>query len=270
MTKISTYISTINALFFQSTLEQTIRQSLLFSDEVVVVNSVYSSDGTQILLDDLKSEYPNQIKLYLFEEDYNVKHGKLADKKTFALRKCTGDYCILQDDDELIHEKYANYIRQLPEICPDTLAFRFNTIHFYRSYDHYQTSSDWYQKKIYMVKNVPEIKHGKVEDDYDNHVICKSGRYIPLDDLTIPNVVNTPITSYHYGWCRNDCVLLIKKWFQEKRWHGNDYWEEREFPCRFNVPESLRKFEGTHPKHMRKKVEEEMRYPSLKLKEFDN
>jgi glycosyltransferase involved in cell wall biosynthesis len=44
--KISTYISTINSLFYQSTLEQTIRQSLLFSDEIIVVNSSNSSDGT--------------------------------------------------------------------------------------------------------------------------------------------------------------------------------------------------------------------------------
>lgn len=269
MVKISTYISTINALFFQSTLEETIRQSLLFSDEVIVVNSIHSSDGTQNMLDDLRSEYPNQIKLYLFKEDYNVKHGKLADKKTFALKKCTGDYCILQDDDELIHEKYVEYIRQLPEMCPDTIAFRFNTIHFYRSYNHYQTGSDWYQKKIYMINNVPEIKHGKVMNDYDNHIICKSGRYIPLDDLSTPSVINTPVTSYHYGWCRNDCVLLMKKWFQEKRWHGKDYWNDHEFPFKFDNSELLKKFEGTHPKHMRKKVEEEIKYLSLRLKEFD-
>ncbi|MBU0777718.1 glycosyltransferase [Patescibacteria group bacterium] len=269
--KISTYISTINALFFQSTLEQTIRQSLLFSDEIIVVNSEYSSDGTQNLLDDLHSEYPNQIKIYSFKEDYNVRHGKLADKKTFALKKCAGDYCILQDDDECIHEKYADYIRQLPEICPDTLAFRFNTIHFYRSYNHYQTGNDWYKNKIYMVKNIPEIKHGRVINDCDNHIIYDKNLkdYVPLDSLIPPHVINTPITSYHYGWARNDCILLIKKYFQEIRWHGKDYWNKNKFPFRFDKPETLEKFSGTHPYHMRSLIEKETKYPKMRLEKFD-
>ena len=63
---ISTYISTHNPLFYQATLEQTIRQSLLFSDEIIVVNSEHTSDGTNNLLDTLKSEYPSIIKIYTF------------------------------------------------------------------------------------------------------------------------------------------------------------------------------------------------------------
>lgn len=277
--KISTYISTINALFFKSTLEQTIRQSLLFSDEIIIVNSEYTSDGTYILLDSIKSEYPNIIKLYNYKEDYNIPHGKLAEKKTFALKKCTGNYCILQDDDEMIHEKY-DYIRQLPDIFPDTIAFRFNTIHFYRSYDHYQTGDNWYQKKIYMIKNIPEIKHGKVNNDYDNHLILDKtlyepkysllpDKYVPLDSLKAPKIMNTPITVYHYGWTRNDCVLQMKKYFQEKRWHGEDYWNEHDFPLKFDKPELLKKFDGTHPQHMNEIIKKEQKYPSIRLKNFD-
>ncbi len=278
MTTISTYISTINSLFFQTTLEQTVRQSLLFSDEIIVVNSELSSDGTHNLLDDLKSEYPNIIKLYTFKEDYSKRWDTIAEKKTFALKKCTKDYCILQDDDECIHEKYVNNIRSLPDSFPDTVAFRFNTIHFYRSFYRYQNGSDWYPKKIYMIKNIPEICHGRVNDDPDNHIIYNNKidydildkKYIPLDNLSYPKVIDTQITSYHYGWCRNDAILLLKKYFQEVIWWGEEYWKSHKFPFALDDPYTLKKFEGIHPRYMINLVEQENKFNSRHIKEFDN
>lgn len=275
---ISTYISTIDSIFYQTTLEQTIRQSLLFSDEIVVVNSEHSSDGTQNLLDSLKSEYPNTIKLYTFREDFDDHNHKMrwdtvAEKKSFALKKCTKDFCVLSDDDEIIHEKYANYIKLLPEICPDTIGFRFQVLHFYRSYNHYQTGPNWYPRKIYMVKNIPEIKHGLVGTDPDNHIIYENNqqKYIPLDSLKSPKVINTPITVSHYGWAnRNDAVLLLKKYYQEVQWHGNNYWKDKQFPFKFDDPETLPEFtdkEG-HPKFMRPIIEHENNFNSKRIKEF--
>ena len=267
---ISTYISTTNSLFWQSTLNETIRQSLLFSNEIVVVNSEHTTDGTQILLDNLKSEYPSIIKLYTYKEDfdnpdYPHKMSWIAEKKTFALRKCTGDYCILQDDDECIHEKYVEYIKSLPEMCPDTIAFRFNVIHFYRSYDHYQKGGNWYPKKIYMVKNIPEIRHGLVGTDPDSHIIFdeKTNKYMPLDSSCSPKIINVPIMVYHYGWAnRNDAVLLMKKYFQEIQWWGKDYWKDKQFPFKFDDPNALPKFKDTHPKCMIPIIEQEKKYNS--------
>lgn len=270
MKTISTYISVINSIFWESTLEQTIRQALLFSDEIVIVNSEHTSDGTGELLELLRNEYPNIIKIYTFKE--STEFNNLPDKKSFALSKCSMDWCILQDDDEMIHEKYAEYIKMLPSMCPETIAFRFNTIHFYRSYDRYQTKGGWYQRKIYMVKNGNGIKHGLVNTDPDNHVISLSTnntvRIVPVDSLGSPKVINTPVTSYHYGWCRSDCVLLMKKYNQEIRWWGKDYWKSHEFPFKFEDPEKLPKFEGTHPKSIMHIVERESKFNSKHIKEF--
>lgn len=274
MTTISTYIPTINALFFQSTLEQTIRQSLLFSDEIVISLSRYTSDGTHELLDSLHSEYPNIIKIYTYDGDdsLNIEANPdmLSDKKNSGLKRCSKEYCILQDDDECIHEKYASYIRQLPDICPDTLAFRFNTIHFYRSYVRYQNSSGWYPKRIYMVKNISSIKHGRVGNDPDNYIIFNDdNRYIPLDSLYSPKVIDTPITSYHYGWCRNDAILLIKKYFQEILFWGKEYWKSHQFPFRFDDPNILPEFKDTHPKYMLPLIEQEKKFNTRYIREFN-
>lgn len=272
MTKtISTYISTIDSLFFQTTLEQTVRQSLLFSDEIIIVNSELSSDGTQNLLDSLKSEYPNIIKLYIFKEDFDNPNNKMrwdtvTEKKTFALKKCTKDYCILQDDDEMIHEKYVDYIKLLHEICPETIGFRFNVIHFYRSFIRYQNRPGWYKKKIYMFKNLPEIKHGLVGTDPDNHIISlpinNMIQTVPLDSLGSPKVIDTPVTVNHYGWCRNDAILLYKKYVQEIQWWGKEYWKSHEYPFKFDNPNTLSEFEDTHPKYMLPLIKQENKYNS--------
>lgn len=267
---ISTYITTFNSLFFQSTLEQTIKHALLFSDEIIISNSSQSSDGTNDLLNNLKSEYPNIIKIYTYEREPETEpdFNYLATRKTYTLKKCKCDYAILQDDDEAIHEKYAKYIRQLPSICPDALAFRFNTIHFYRSYNHYQPpSKNWYKSKIYMIKNIPEIKHGKVKTDIDNFLFWdKSDNYYkPLSSHK--KVIEVPITSYHYGWCRNDAVLLIKKYFQEVRWHGKDYWKSHEFPFKFENPTTLPIYNETHPKYIQEMINNE-KYNTKWINEF--
>ncbi len=263
---ISTYITTHNSIFYQSTLEQTIRQSLLFSDEIIIVNSEQSTDGTQNLLDKLKDEYPKIIKLYTFKEDYSKKWMTVTDKKSFALSKCTCDYAILQDDDECIHEKYADIIKQLPIDYPEAIAFKFNTIHFYRSFNHYKSEEDWYKKKIYMIRNLPEIKHGIVGKDLDNHVVLCDNKYIPLNKM--PNTVSTSVISYHYGWCRNDAILLMKKYQQDKLWHEDDYWKTQEFPYKFDDPNNLPEFKETHPKYMIPIIKQEEQFNSKHVKEF--
>ncbi len=277
MPTISTYITTYNALFYQSTLEQTIRHALMFSDEVVIANSENSTDGTLALLHSLKSEYPNKIKILQYREDYTK--NILADRRNFALKHCKGDYCILQDDDEVIHEDYVVYIKSFPYMCPDAIAFRFNTIHFYRSYDYHQPDEgDWYSKKIYMIKNLPNIKHGSIDGvDPDNFIIelpdyyepDYPGHIIPLDDFGQPSkIVDTPITCHHYGWTRHDAILLLKKYHQEIDWHGKDYWKTHEFPFKFDNPTDLPRFTGTHPKYMIPLIIEKEKLNSRHIKDF--
>lgn len=272
MATISTYVTTWNALFWQSTLEQTVRQSLLFSDEVVICNSSNSTDGTQNLLDELKSEYPNIIRLYPYKEPEIINQDTLADRRTFALKKCSGDYCILMDDDEMIHENCANYVKMIPRMCPEAIAFRFNIVHFYRSFDRYQIGGNWYPRKIYMIKNRKGIKHGRIGTDPDNHILS-SGE--PVDSLSIPLIDNTSVTVYHYGWAnRNDAILLMKKYFQEIQWWGKDYWKSHEFPFhefpfKFDDPNRLPRFNGSHPKYMIPIIEQEKKFNSKRIKEFD-
>lgn len=269
MTKtISTYISTIDPLFWQANIEQTIRQAALFSNEIIVSVSKLANDGTLNLLDDLKSEY-STIKVYIYDEDLNLEANQslYANIKSFSMKKCTKNYCVLQDDDECIHERYVDIIKQLPDLYPEKLAFRFNTIHFYRNYNRYQNKPGWYQKKIYMVKNISSIKHGRVGIDPDNHVVLDNDKYISLDSTD--KVIDTSVTSFHYGWCRNDSILLMKKYYQEIQFWGRGYWRSHEFPFKFDDPTKLSEFKDTHPKYMIPIIDKENKFNSRHIKEFN-
>ena len=117
-----------------------------------------------------------------------------------------------------------------------------------------------------MIRNLPEIKHGRVKNDFDNHIISYNNEYVPLDNF--PNIIDTPINVFHYGWCRNDAILLIKKYQQEIQWNGNDYWKNHEFPFKFDNPKNLLEFKNTHPIYMIPIIKYEIKFNSKQLKEF--
>ena len=68
MASISTYITTKNPLFWESTIEATIRHALLFSDEVVVADG-NSEDGSVEFIQSLQCE-DDRIKLFQYDDDY--------------------------------------------------------------------------------------------------------------------------------------------------------------------------------------------------------
>jgi hypothetical protein len=256
--KISTYIVTTNPLFWQATIEPTIRQAALFSDQIVVVVDEGTRDGTLELLMELGRELGILTVLSWPGHDIDVLGDPdlSARKRSFALTACTGDYCILQDDDECIHEDFVDVIRGLPDSHPGAVGFRFGVKHFYRSFSHFRGSGevlqghttlggDWYSKKIYMVRNGVGIRHGAVGTDIDNFVLPDGS---PLDDQ--PSVVTVPVEVYHYGWARHDAVLLLKTWYRERFWWGENVWKRRTFPFKLHPIGGLSEFVGTHPRYM--------------------
>jgi len=105
-----------------------------------------------------------------------------------------------------------------------------------------------------MIKNFSDIRHGSVGWDRDNFVIGQYGA--PLDSPSY-NIVDTPVTVFHYGWARNDCVTLLKKYRQEVEWWGKAYWKEHEFPFRFDNPKALQEYNQRHPQWMYKIILDE-------------
>jgi len=246
-----------DGIFWFTTIQQTIQSALAFADEVIVTDGG-SMDGT---VEMIQNEFGGKVKII---DDSQRGHYFMAmpDRRTVGLHACTGDYCVLMDSDEVIGEWDAEKIRNIPYQFPDAIAFHFQTLHFYRAWNRIQTKEGWYQHKIYMIKNGLGIKHGPVRLDRDNFVFS-NGK--PVDD-PLQIVLLTDITVFHYGWCRPDHVLLLKKWRQEIEWWGVNYWKSHPFPFKFDNPNNLKNYNGRHPKWMDDLITEKWRW----IKEFNN
>jgi len=220
---------------------ESISSALTFIDELVVLDGG-SEDGTyEALLEMAKSEPKLKIYQLPWNQKNLMKHSCMVFKNA-ALMQCTGDWCILQDADEVIPEWDKDKIRNLANRT-DVDSFEFNTLHFYKDFEHLNVNPDWYKHKIYMFKNFKGIHHGLWGIDND----------LLVDFYGKP--LQGPLTSvsvYHYGHVR---PLEQYKWIkntQHQRWHPGDEWKSYEinnWDMRF-----VQKFTGQHPKSMEKKI----------------
>ncbi len=109
-----------------------------FVDELVISDG-NSEDGTADIVHDLHRAYPDIIKLYPMKQetfrnrtvhnsDEYAKHGgyNLIVRRNYAISKCTGDYVVMKDADELFDEDTLD----LHQIIADNPGFT--------SYNHLQ------------------------------------------------------------------------------------------------------------------------------------
>jgi glycosyltransferase involved in cell wall biosynthesis len=243
---ISVYTTTFNALREEYCVIEGIKSALQFADEVVVLDS-HSTDGT---VDAIKAIGDDRIKIYYIDWLNSIGWAMYKIAKSMALGRCTKDWCVLMDADEVFHDKDLWDIHQLPFLANDKInAFRFNTLHFYKDYDHLLNGNprwkDLYTKKVYMVRNGLGIHHGNSGMDIDAHL----DRYgIPLKEESI---MDTGINVYHYGHVRSDQAYLEK----QNRMHS--YYEGKEInrtKIDWIDTNDLKRFEGLHPSFMKDKI----------------
>jgi len=259
MIEISCYTTTLNDIFWFGTIRETILSGLEFADEFVVVDG-YSEDRTIELIEELQAN-DSRIKLYFFKDRYDLGQGSYAAKKTFALKMTRGRWAVLMDSDEVFHEAYAQRFRRFL-LNNDLDGVRLFTLHFYRSWNKIQIGKEWYRQKLYAVnkKRWKDVEHGRVGTDVDNFVIGEE----PFESHG-RRIAQFPAYMFHYGWCRPDHVLLLKKWRQEINFWGSDYWKTHKFPFKFDT-RNLVKHSHSHPKWMKQKIQEKWRW----IHEFDD
>ena len=241
---ISVYSYCTNAIKDEFFLIEGIKSALLFADEVVVMDGG-STDETISKIEEIKD---NRIKVY--RNDWLDSLGKSmgAINRSLAIGRCTSDWCILMDADEVFHEEDAEEIKDAAKhIDSDIIAAEFNTIHFYKDYGHtINNVPDWkdlYNKKVYMVRNGLGIHHGAIGMEPDGHVDI-NGQPIPHDKrMHIPCV-----NMYHYGHTRTK-ESYVKKYnkihSRHKGWWNYTPLTMDEFEWKSEW--KLNKFEGTHP-----------------------
>lgn len=129
---ISAYTTVRNPVEMDYPFIQSIRSTLAFADEVVVLDSSDKDDGTNELLINLQKEDP-RVKVFNASIDWSAPNHGIMDGHTKALARsyCTGTHCWQFDCDELSVEPKPGLIKSIaakldlrsgPMIKPEIIA----------------------------------------------------------------------------------------------------------------------------------------------------
>jgi len=180
---ISSYIIIKDGIKYGFPFEECIKAACLVSDEVVVVDGG-STDGTKDELlriqreiqsnletktlgaffdafgNPIKNNVVNQVaKLKLYQHSWDLDNPTLfGDEKTYARQKCTGNWLIQLDADEIIKEPYTGAIRDIIKKNKNVELMDFPVINFYGDDEHTRIEDNPYKWRI--SKNNPNMIHG--------------------------------------------------------------------------------------------------------------
>jgi hypothetical protein len=239
-----------NAVLNDYPVVEAITSVLPVVDEMIV-SIDRGEDETDALIKAIDSD---KIKIIYSEWDMNLRKGGvvLAVETNKALEHVSHDtdWIFYIQGDEVIHEKYHSAILQaatnyLPNLKIEGLLF--NYLHFYGTYNYVGDSRKWYNKEVRIIRNDKNIKAYK-----DAQGFRKKNKKIKV----------APINAYvyHYGWVKSPAQMAAKQKNVSRYWNeeteGWKNYVNSNDVFNFDNFDSLKKFTGTHPRVMQKRVSE--------------
>ncbi len=231
-------------------------QSLLPLVDEFIINVGIGDDNTLSLIQQLAKTH---TKIQVFESNWdtgnpeNKKGGKVLSQQTnAALERCTGDWCIYLQADEVLHELDLPQIRSTLENAnshTNVEGLVFDYLHFYGSFDVVQHSRSTYRREVRAVR-----KSAQPRSVGDAQSFRKK-------DGTKLSVVSSGARIFHYGWVRDPKAMKEKTYFMDQLYHGEPKDEDRadHTPHTGNNYQykkfwGLSYFKGDHPTVMRDRI----------------
>jgi glycosyltransferase involved in cell wall biosynthesis len=219
-----------------------IRSLLPLCDEIVV-NVPRSTDGT---LAAVRAIGDPKIKIIETEWDENARIGGLAlsHHTNLALERCTGDWCVYIQGDEVLHEDTIPAMRRAMERELDNPAvqgFIVDYTHFYGSYRTQTCGLGWYDREVRVVRRDKKIRSNsdaqsfRTIEDKKLDVKKSGGHYL------------------HYGHARHPEMARQRLRDFSRLWHDDEAVEKiADRPADFyDDDQKVKPFTGTHPAVMR-------------------
>ncbi len=257
--KVSGFTFIRNAVQYDFPIMEAITSVLPIVDEFVV-NVGRSEDDTLGLIQSIGSE-----KIRIVEsvwDDSLRKDGRIFGiQQDVALSHCTGDWALLVQGDEVLHEMDYPAIQQALRTHhenPEVLGLVFRMVHFKGDY---WTVDPWmYRKATRIVRN-----HRGIHSTTDCCDFLAPGNPKMLKSEKSSQLIKARM--FHYGWVKDSTVLREKLRFQYSKHDGERLSDEEmdvmaairaEFP-NYDV---LKDYRGTHPGVMQARVQSGIRLRS--------
>lgn len=244
--RISGFSLACNAVKLDYPLREALESILPIVDELIVTLAPGDpDDDTRGLLESL-----HDPRIQIVEAEWSRASGPrvYSDLSNLALERCTGDWCLYVQADEVIHEDDHAIIRERCEELLDDRrveAMLFDYLHFFGDYDHYQSGHGWYQQEIRLIRNGVGIR--SVRD-------AQSFRYPDQRRLT---VARSKARIFHYGWVHHPRFMQAKVrefWLQRKSPEEVEAEMGATVEFDYGPLGRLPLYEGTHPAVMRERI----------------
>jgi hypothetical protein len=258
--KVSGFTFIRNAVKFDFPIVEVITSALDLVDEFVV-NVGKSDDETLALVRGIRS--PKVRIVETVWDDTMLKDGKVFGmQQDIALSHCTGDWALLLQGDEVLHEADVPAVRRAMEqyaTSPDVMGLVFRMVHF--KGDYWSVDPWMYHKATRIVRNTPDIRGGiKSTTDCCDFVVA--GRPGIIKSSPWGRLIDARI--FHYGWVKDSRVLEEKLRFQISRHDGEKLSsQEIDFQAmvrsRYPTYDILRDYQRSHPQVMQARIREARR-----------
>lgn len=248
--KISGFTIIRNAVLNDYPIVEAITSILPMVNEMIVLIG-NSDDDTEGLIAGINDP---KIKIHHSVWDDSLRKGgevlAVETNKAFQLIDPSADWAFYIQGDEVVHEKYFSPILEACEKYKDDQKVEgliFDYLHFYGTYDFVGDSRRWYSHEVRIIRNDRTISAYKDAQGF------RKGH-------TKLNVKPVDAFIYHYGWVKSPKQMLQKQKNVSRFWHEeSDEWKQyMKAGDYFNFDEfdSLKKFTGTHPAVMRKRIQQ--------------
>jgi hypothetical protein len=257
--KVSGFTIVRNAVRFDYPIVEVIRSALPVVDEFIV-NVGQCDDGTMDVIQAIGSGKVHIIESWW--DDSMKKDGLLFSLETNkALARCTGDWALYLQADEVLHESQYDTLKQsLHDHFPDgaVLGLTFRYLHFYGDY---RSCNPWfYHRAVRVIRN-----DGQIESCGDAVGFWLKADRGYLQAAHKDRLRPSGATIYHYGWVKSPPVLLNKFRYQIARHHGEQPGAQQAAMLardayEFEDYDIMKTFTGSHPAVMQERI---ARYPVL-------
>jgi glycosyltransferase involved in cell wall biosynthesis len=249
--KISGFSFVRNALLYDFPLEESLGSLLPLCDEVVIAVGK-SDDDTLGTIERIGSDRIGIVET-VWDESLRQGGRLYAQQTDIALARCSGDWCIYLQADEVLHEEDHALIRSEIERAdgdPAVEALLFRYLHFYGSYDYIGAGRQWYRREIRAVRNTGDVISWGDAQGFR--------RKVPGGDAVPLRARQTEARVFHYGWVKPPRIQQEKQRAAHRYWHDDDWIEQnisKDELFDYSSAFQLRTYKGTHPRIMRERIE---------------